>query len=112
MFLIYLLLYRLEHRLPTAVQFQTQSYLLFDEQGVLSLSVDDIFEPRLCQCWALADSNSRVSQPCAGFETKAGKLVIQASLPNPSRWKEWLKQARGWQLWAELPTMLEIAAVL
>lgn len=66
---------------------------------------------RLRQCWALADSNANILQPCSAFQSRA-LLLVQASSPEASRWKEWIKQKQGTCIVSELPTVMEIAAVL
>jgi hypothetical protein len=107
-FLFYLLLYRLERKLPTAIQLGALHYFIFDEQGakVHSLSEPDL---RLKECWALTDSNARVHQPCEPFDD--AKRVILASSPKPERWKEWLKQAEGRYIISDVPSVPEIAAI-
>jgi len=108
-FLFYLLLYRIERKLPTAVQLGSEYYFIFDEQGatVHSLHHED---PRLKKCWALADSNNKVLQPCEAFQSLA-KLIILASSPKPERWKEWIKQTKGSTIISDLPSVPEIAAI-
>jgi hypothetical protein len=108
-FLLYLLLHRLENRLPTAVQFGSYHYFIFDEKGarVNSLLYDD---PRLRQCWALTDSNHNLLQPCEAFQNLA-KRVILASRPKPERWREWIKQTGGYCIISDLPSVPEIAAI-
>ncbi|KAE9404017.1 hypothetical protein BT96DRAFT_1016620 [Gymnopus androsaceus JB14] len=117
-FLLYLLLHRLEHKLPTAIQLSHECYFIFDEDGVDVRSVLDMdygvstgFGFRLRQCWALADSNANILQPCSAFQSRA-LLLVQASSPEASRWKEWIKQKQGTCIVSELPTVMEIAAVL
>ena len=109
-FLLYLLLYRLEHKLPTAVQFSPVNYIIFDEQGAKTVALNDL-DDRLTECWALADSNADVTQPCYSFRT-VPRIVIQASSPKPARWKEWLKQLQGTRVVSDLPDILEIAAIM
>jgi hypothetical protein len=108
-FLFYLLLYRLERNLPTAVQLNADYYFIFDEQGaaVFPLSFPD---PRLRECWALTDSDEFVTQPCVAF-TRFAKRVILTSLPKPDRWKEWIKQTEGSCIISDLPSVPEIAAI-
>jgi hypothetical protein len=108
-FLLYLLLHRLENRLPTAVQFGPTYYIIFDKQGVAvrSLDVEDL---RLGECWALTDSNDQVLQPCPAFKSLA-KFVILASSPKPKRWKEWKKQTGAPFIISDLPSVPEIAAI-
>jgi hypothetical protein len=109
-FLLYLLLYRLEHRLPTAIQFNPDFYLIFDRQGAAVL--DPKSRPgRLRGCWALSDSNADIRHPCAAFSALALRVVL-ASPPEPTRWKEWLKQRGGDVVVSNLPLVLEIAAIL
>jgi hypothetical protein len=108
-FLLYLLLHRLENRLPTAVQFGAEYYFIFDEQGAIVHSVSDEDE-RLRKCWALTDSNDKVLQPCESFKVLA-KRVILASPPEPERWRKWIKQAGGHCIISDLPSVPEIAAI-
>jgi len=109
-FLLYLLLHRLENRLPTAVQFGAKYYFIFDEQGAIVHSLSDEDE-RLKKCWALTDSNNYVAQPCAAFQI--AKRVILASPPEPERWRKWIKQAGRWGycIISDLPSVPEIAAI-
>ncbi|KAI0742047.1 hypothetical protein C8Q80DRAFT_173093 [Daedaleopsis nitida] len=108
-FLLYLLLYRLERKLPTAAQFNAEHYIIFDDEGarVHNLNEED---PHLKNCWALADSNVAVTHPCANFRTDAW-FVIQATSPKLERWKEWLKQKEGQKVIMDLPTTMEIVAI-
>jgi hypothetical protein len=108
-FLFYLLLYRLERKLPTAIQLGALHYFIFDEQGakVHSLSESD---PRLEKCWALTDSNDVVSQPCEVFKARAERAILTSS-PKPERWKEWIKQKNGYCIISDLPSVPEIAAI-
>jgi hypothetical protein len=111
-FLFYLLLHRLEKKLPTAIQLDAECYYIFDEQGAIvhPLPGHDR-EPRLEKCWALTDSNNNIEQPCVAFQSQA-KLVILASSPKLDRWKEWLKQANGSYIISDLPSVPEIAAIV
>jgi hypothetical protein len=108
-FLFYLLLHRLGNRLPTAVQLNDEHYFIFDEQGatVHSLSHRD---SRLKKCWALTDSNDEVTQPCGAFKSFAERVIL-ASSPKPERWKEWIKQKKGYCIISDLPSVPEIAAI-
>ena len=114
-FLFYLLLYRLEHELPTAVQLNGEYYFIFDKHGATIHPVKQEAvqqeDERLKECWALADSNAYVIQPCRVFSTKAGR-IIQTTSPKLERWKEWKKQVRGTLVVADLPSVPEIAAIL
>lgn len=109
-FLLYLLLYRLQRCCPTAIQLDPDYFFIFDNHGAKYSHTND-HNPRLRDCWALTDSNARVIQPCAAFLSLA-KCVVQTSSPRRERWKEWLKQKMGMRIISELPTALEIGAIL
>ncbi|KAI0750632.1 hypothetical protein C8Q80DRAFT_521611 [Daedaleopsis nitida] len=110
-FLLYLLLHRLERKLPTAIQFDADSYIIFDEQGVQvnrSRSRDD---RRLRECCALVDSNADVGQPCSAFLSVA-RRIVQATSPKREAWKEWSKQwERAFEYVMDPPSAMEIAAI-
>ena len=108
-FLIYLLLYRLQRMLPTAIQLSNDNYVLFDADGAT------IYDPRAWwypdqQYWALADSNEELIIPCVAIQN-SGARVIQACPPKPQTWKEWIKQNLGDVVVSDLPTPLEIGAI-
>jgi hypothetical protein len=109
-FLFYLLLYRLEKKLPTAIQLDYEYYFIFDEQGAAVHPVSER-DMRLKKCWALTDSNSMVVRPCPAFSSLA-KYVILASSPRPQRWKEWIKEDDGSRIISDLPSVAEIAAIV
>ena len=109
-FLVYLLLHRLERRLPTAVQLNADGYFIFNEQGAGFYPLNT-HGPGLDACWALADSNEDVYQPCGPFRSRA-KFTIQMSSPKPERWKEWIKQRYGVCFIMDLPTVPEMAAIV
>ena len=108
-FLLYLLLYRLERRLPTAVQFTRNNIFLFNDNGAFIRKADDYLE--LFGYWALVDSNYDIVVPSYSL-LGSGARIIQASPPKPIRWKEWIKYAYGTVVVSELPHLLEIGAVL
>lgn len=72
---------------------------------------EDVDSVRLKKCWALADSNQKLIQPCLAFQVYAQRLV-QTSPPEPDRWKAWIKQKMGRCIVSELPTVVEIAIIL
>ncbi|KAK6977904.1 hypothetical protein R3P38DRAFT_503346 [Favolaschia claudopus] len=116
-FLIYLLLHRLEHRLPTAVQLHEQAFMIFDDCGVSIYNAlefdDDALHDRLVRCWALSDSNQHSTTPCVAVAT-VPPLVVITSAPEPSRWKELVKQLGGGGdvMFLPLPTVMEVGAVI
>ncbi|EIM82488.1 uncharacterized protein STEHIDRAFT_171389 [Stereum hirsutum FP-91666 SS1] len=109
-FLLYLLLHRLQNRCPTAIQLDPNFYFIFDTFGAKLNHIEER-DPRLERCWALADSNALVEQPCPSFQILA-KCVVQTSSPNSKRWKSWITQKQGMCIVSELPTVLEIGAIL
>ncbi|KZW02392.1 hypothetical protein EXIGLDRAFT_829282 [Exidia glandulosa HHB12029] len=108
-FLLFLLLYRLENRLPTALQFHDSHYFIFDEYGGTAVSVLSR-DKRLTKCWALIDSNDLVKIPCGPLKT-AERNILAAS-PKMDRWKSWRKHAKASYIILGLPTMEEIIAVM
>ncbi|KAF8917531.1 hypothetical protein CPB85DRAFT_1214792 [Mucidula mucida] len=109
-FLFYLLLYRLERKLPTAVQFSNHHYFVFDEHGARARQLCHN-DPGLQNCWALSDSNSFVVAPYHSFQCRAQR-VIHITPPEPSRWKQWAKHCAAAILYMDLPKVMEIGAVL
>ena len=109
-FLFYLLLHRLERRLPTAVQLNAKGCFIFNEQGAIFYRLDT-HGPGLDACWALADSNEFVDQPCEPFISRA-KFTILISPPEQERWRKWIKQRMGACIIMDLPMVPEIAAIV
>lgn len=50
-FLLYLLLHRVEHKQPTAVQFSPDWTFIFDEHGVNMMRTANVDSVRLKNCW-------------------------------------------------------------
>ncbi|RPD72557.1 hypothetical protein L226DRAFT_490073 [Lentinus tigrinus ALCF2SS1-7] len=108
-FLLYLLLHRLEHKLPTAIHL-LRSIVVFNQEGATMWDVSaKIIIPE--DYWALEDSNDTVIKPCESFRLSAARLVVTSS-PKPDRWHGWLTQANGSSVVSELPRPLEIMAIL
>lgn len=110
-FLLYLLLYRLERMLPTAIQLSPEFFFIFDKHGALACNSDVYDKGRLKKCSALSDSNSQIGQPCNAFLRDA-RRIIQVASPEPVRWRQWMKEKGASRIVSELPKVLEIAAVL
>ncbi|THH19354.1 hypothetical protein EUX98_g8795 [Antrodiella citrinella] len=108
LFLIFLLLHRLQNRLPTAIQL-VDDVVCFNDKGVA------IHDPKekidLVGYWALSDSNSVNTTPSSTF-IYSSAFVIQATSRKRDRWKEWLKEVSGTVIMSEPPHVLEIGAVL
>ncbi|KAF9078138.1 hypothetical protein BDP27DRAFT_1487107 [Rhodocollybia butyracea] len=110
-FLLYLLLYRLERKLPTAIQLSELCFFIFDKQGARAYDFEEYDRERLAKCWALADSNFQTPQPCDAF-LKSAERIVQAAPPKATRWWSWLNKTLGARVVSELPTVLEIGAIL
>ena len=109
-FLVYLLLYRLERRLPTAIHLRGDEFFIFNADGARAEPAGgSLLMPR--EYWALTDSNDELTRPCSVFMRSRAR-VIQASNPRPDRWKDWIKQRMGQILIADLPHPLEIGAIV
>ena len=109
-FLYYVLLLRLELKLPMAIQLGTQEYFIFDESGTVVCLIN-VCDPQLKKCWALTNSNAHVTQPCEIFMSTAS-LVVQTTSLKLERWKEWTKQMYGLWIVVDLPLVSEIATIL
>ncbi|KAK7058389.1 hypothetical protein VNI00_002023 [Paramarasmius palmivorus] len=114
-FLLYLLIHRLERKLPTAVQCNNDAIIVFNETGFHTHSTDDILDLRntgvhkvLKECWAFA---ANVTQPFLLFQVYA-QCLIQAAPPNTYRWRGWLKQFEGSHFVMDLPQVMEITAIV
>ncbi|KAF5326141.1 hypothetical protein D9611_000836 [Ephemerocybe angulata] len=114
-FLLYLLLHRLERKLPTAVQFSPDEYIIFDEEGantIPSIPLGSFRDRmRLDKCWALTDSSINLTRPSDLF-LGTPEVLIQTSSPKPREWRRWVDQTMACTLVSELPSMLEITAIL
>ncbi|KAI0765495.1 hypothetical protein C8Q74DRAFT_1058371 [Fomes fomentarius] len=104
-FLIYLLLYRLERHLPTAIQFRSDRFILFSAEGAKIHHAYSGHLPALHDLWALRDNNATMEPPYEVFVLSTARIV-QVTSPAPDRWKQWLRRAS-----TDLPTLLEIGAV-
>ncbi|RPD53459.1 hypothetical protein L226DRAFT_466652 [Lentinus tigrinus ALCF2SS1-7] len=110
-FLLYLLLYRLERKLPTAIHLYADIVVMFDHEGASISSASDSETSIMKEYWALSDSNEDVLKPCPPFMTSNAR-VIQASSPKPDRWKAWCKHRSGQVVVSDLPRPLEIGATV
>ncbi|KAI1787269.1 hypothetical protein LXA43DRAFT_716584 [Ganoderma leucocontextum] len=108
-FLLYLLLYRLEHRRPTAIQLSPSFAVIFNDKGAF-ICPATAFQ-LLVGYWALVGLNEI---PCDAFLESPRVRIIQSTgmPPNPGGWKNWLKQKYGKVIVSDLPRPLEIGAIL
>ncbi|KAI0692191.1 hypothetical protein C8T65DRAFT_762459 [Cerioporus squamosus] len=109
-FLLQLLLHRLEQRLPTAIHLKGRHLVVFNQEGATIWGVEDTIEMTR-DYWALSDSNNNIVEPCEAFQSSDAR-IIQASSPKPSRWKDWTKYHNARILVADLPRPLEIGAIV
>ena len=98
--------------MATAVQFEADRYLLFDDTGATMHDPGDPLPEELTDCWAICDCNQEITRPCKAFQRQKNPHVIQASSPKPERWKEWRKQWKAALVIADLPRPLEVAAIV
>ncbi|KZW02384.1 hypothetical protein EXIGLDRAFT_829278 [Exidia glandulosa HHB12029] len=110
-FLLFLLVFRLERGLPTAFQYHSTHYFLFDDAGGTAFYAT-YHHQRLAPCWALTDSNDEVFTPCSPLKNFACRNIMSASPLKTERWESWLKYAMGQYIITDLPTMQEIVAVM
>jgi hypothetical protein len=111
-FLLFVLLHRLSEGLPTAVQYDADTFVLFSDQGPtdhLGTSGSDL----PVGTWALSDSNTGSGEPCIAFQrSRADVFVVQSTPPKASRYKEWKKQRRGVRMFVmECITVAELKAL-
>ena len=90
-FLLYLLLYRLQLELPTAVQFSDDEYIVFSAGGVSVCATDnstDHWSKLPKGCWCLTDGNPDVGHPCKPFNRNDLWTFLITS-PRLDRFKKW-----------------------
>ncbi|KAI0682626.1 hypothetical protein C8Q76DRAFT_322288 [Earliella scabrosa] len=109
-FLLYLLLYRLERRLPTAIHLWSNHLVVFNDEGARTIRTVDDLIPMTSDYWALSDSNQIIKEPCPAFRRSTARL-IQASSPRPDRCKDWLKYCKARIVVTDLPSTFEIGAI-
>ncbi|RDB29134.1 hypothetical protein Hypma_016026 [Hypsizygus marmoreus] len=94
-FLIYLLIERLQRKQPTALQTGNAEFLLFDKDGVRQFSTTARNHQEIPpDAWALSACIDPIDayKPCEAFlESKA--FVVHATSPRSSNWKHWKKQS-------------------
>ncbi|KAF9526031.1 hypothetical protein CPB83DRAFT_858544 [Crepidotus variabilis] len=103
--LVYLLLHRLERRLPTAVQTCSGEYMIFDTHGGVNV-VDDMDWDRLTDdCWALCDTNANLFKPCAVLR---GSVVVLVQFMSEG-YGECVEQKNARHICMDMSQSLEIA---
>jgi hypothetical protein len=91
-YIAYVLFRRLQNKLPTAVQLDAHTFVLFDSQGPQFHSTEIRKKMLLSRdTWALSDSSASLIQPCDAFQ-KSTALLIHTTSPARHRWKTWAKQ--------------------
>ena len=112
-FLLFLLLYRLERALPTAVQFSHNEYIVFNAKGVSVCTLGpstDHWKMLPSGCWCLSDGNEEVMQPCNAFKREDLRTVLITS-SRPDRYKKWRTQVLAQTVITALPRAIEVAAI-
>ncbi|KIL58555.1 hypothetical protein M378DRAFT_15463 [Amanita muscaria Koide BX008] len=114
-FLLYLLIYRLQHELPTAVEFSPNVYIVFKANGVLMCPTNDvnidhwrILPPG---CWCLSDGNANVKHPCIPIQRDDLRTFLITS-SRPNEYKDWWTQAVAKTVITALPQVVEVAAIV
>jgi len=98
-FLLWLLMHRLAHRLPTALQIHHSYAILFHEDGVSQfLAPDDKlrypglrFEPedRSKRIWALVDTNQSLLEPADIFKNSPSFFIVNSVSPR-AKYTDWI----------------------
>ena len=94
-FLFYVLISRILLAQKTAFQWSSSRTFFFnDRHDVRTFTqmdrIDPVGHPEM---WALSDSNADVVTPRAEFtDARSQFFVVQATSPQPTRWKTWSKQ--------------------
>lgn len=109
-FLLYVLLHRLAHKLPTAVHDGGGNFVLFSSSGAATYSVNDRQVAFPEQCWALSDGNDLNPSPCAAFRNSR-VFVVYATSPRDSS-MSFVDRMNMLPLVLPLPKVSEIAAVV
>jgi hypothetical protein len=91
-FMLFVLLQRLSEGLPTAVEADQDTFVLFTDQGPTDHPGRSAFDfPR--GTWALSDSNAGTIAPCYAFQRSLPDVfILQTTPPQVVRYKEWQKQ--------------------
>ncbi|KAI8994148.1 hypothetical protein BD414DRAFT_535210 [Trametes punicea] len=106
--LIYLLLYRLERKLPTASQRRSDTCVVFDADGAAVYLLDCIGTTSF-GLWRIP---TLVSSSHANSLQKSGARSFQASSPRPDRWKDWIKYKNAEVVVSDLLSLLEIGVIV
>ena len=112
--MLFWLLRRLERKLPTGIQLSNRAVVFFDESGpaIVAGEIPIPARDRYATYVVLVDATVESPLPATALLLSKNRIV-QATSPNPDRWKRWLKEkGMGPVVVAELPTPLEIGAIL
>jgi hypothetical protein len=96
LFLIYLLVMRMQNALPVAIHADSEGYFLLDKNGVTFHGVCDS-EPLKTHevIWCLTDSHADVLAPAQGFLRNTNTRIVQAASARRTRIHGWMKQHGG-----------------
>ena len=88
-FLLWFLVHRLAHELPTVLQINEDSVIPFHERGVSELTrrgnghpYDPLCSPPLGRIWALVDTSPALSEPAAVIKHASPFFVVNAVPPR------------------------------
>ncbi|KAI0687934.1 hypothetical protein C8T65DRAFT_526941, partial [Cerioporus squamosus] len=108
--LLDVLLHRLERKLPTAIYLSGDQFVVFNDEGATVRDARNRADLSR-DYWTLSDSNDDIHKPCRAFQLSNARIILSTS-PRPDRWKEWKKQHSASLLVSDLPRPLEIGALL
>lgn len=96
MFLLYVLLTRMQEKLPVALHTSPYGYYLVNDEGV-SFHENSQLEPlnQHERIWCLSDSRETTKVPTDDFILAAQAQIIQAASPHKDRWHAWKKETRA-----------------
>ncbi|OJA15344.1 hypothetical protein AZE42_07554 [Rhizopogon vesiculosus] len=111
LFLVYLLLARMQDALPVAIETSPLGYYLINNHGVSFHSTYDRDPLNLEDkvVWGLSDSNIDLIIPSMAFTRSPNVRVIQAASPREDRWYDWTKTVGRQQLFMDVWEQEELA---
>jgi hypothetical protein len=88
-YIAYVLTRRFQNKLPTAIKWNPDIFVLFDDQGAHLYGTAGGMRDLLPRgAWALSDSSASLMWPCDAFQ-ESEALLIQTTSPTSHRWKAW-----------------------
>ena len=107
---------RLSLELPTVLQVEAGSAILFHEGGVSQFRHLDMIEPYVDfesssggpgRIWALIDANENLAEPAPIFRSNTPFFVVEAASPRPKRF-EWARKSPYQMFYMKIWTFSEV----